>query len=121
MVFGISAGLKYLNLNYGDGYIVDNNDAILFSNTRALKMDFGTGTYYYTKKYYIGLSATNLMGIYLSDTKTGTEVLTETVHYYLIGGGLLFLNKNWQFFPTALIKYTSNVKLEFEYNCKFCL
>lgn len=83
--------------------------------------NFGMGLYYDTKRFYVGLSAPNIVKNDLSSTylENGTDAGTERLHFYLMGGYLLDLGANVKFKPAALIKYVQNAPTDLDLNATF--
>ena len=79
--------------------------------------DASLGFYLYCSRFFVGLSAHQLLGNKYSfsegtDTITGISRLTQ--HIYLSGGMNFILNRDFALRPTALIKYTTPGQIQAE-------
>lgn len=119
-----------LSLGLGFGAIVhhsawnelvaaDANDQQLMNNPpTAVLPDFSIGAYYYTKKYFVGLSLPLLLSHEL-DESTGDYLVRNDPHgynYFLSGGYALDINSRVKILPSLLIKYHPDNPLQIDYN-----
>lgn len=113
---GLQAGLinhqeKLLEIKTQDG-----GDVSFSSNTpRLLLPNAGFGVYYFTKKYYAGLSIPRLLENKIDPTNNGkvsNEVHMSYWHYYLMGGYVHDLTEDIKLKPTMMIKAVSGAPLE---------
>jgi type IX secretion system PorP/SprF family membrane protein len=76
----------------------------------------GAGIYYYTKKWYVGLSAPRM----LINTSLGTAVATKfsagSISYYLTGGYVFTINEDFKLKPTLMIKAVQGAPIQPEIN-----
>ncbi len=95
---GISTG-KYESAD------LDNDITAGRNSIRYLLPNFGVGAYYYTRRFYAGLSVPLLMGF----KADGGEVVAyhdfSKYSYYLTTGVMLGLAQDWQIEPSALVEY----------------
>ena len=78
--------------------------------------NFGTGLYYNTDQFYIGLSAPRLLENNIDYADSDVIISREVQHIYMMGGLTLPLNENLALKPQALLKYASNAPLDFDAN-----
>lgn len=83
------------------------NDPNFSQNLNTVIPIFGVGIYYSKRNFYIGASSPQLL--------TGGEENINR-HYYLNGGIVLKLDKNWLLKPNGLIKYVMGAPLQFDVN-----
>lgn len=78
--------------------------------------NFGAGVYYYSNRFYAGVSIPNLLKNNLSFTSTATGVTkpTEIRHFYMMAG-VIFGNKV-KVKPGILLKYVENAPFDFDAN-----
>ena len=118
--FGIKGGLNILNVDYSRLNIYYPQDQTFSSNVEnRLFPVVGVGAYlHHTDKWYIGLSAPNLLK---TDHYDDIQVTTasERLHAYLIGGYVFDLNSTTKFKPSALIKAVSGAPLAVDVSANF--
>jgi type IX secretion system PorP/SprF family membrane protein len=126
LCFGIQAGFKYMDIDWGLLNPKDPNDALLgnqVSNRAVPDVDFGI--YYYGNRFYIGLSAKHLLQnqIIVSSTAPGDEAsFTKLLrNFYGMAGGALPIADNLVFMPSILMKYIQNSPLQADINACFLI
>jgi len=84
------------------------NDPNFAQNINTVIPTFGVGIYYSKNNFYIGASSPQLL--------VGNDEGALNRHYYLNGGFVLELNRDWLLKPNGLIKYTEGAPLQFDIN-----
>jgi len=111
----LSLGLKG-GLSTGKFDIVDfGNDDVVFSESTSsyLLPNFGIGLYYYSKKFYAGVSVPLILGYETNETGEVTAYHDFNKYAYYITAGLtLDLAENWQIQPSALVEYDKSGGLD---------
>ena len=128
LAFGLKAGATFhkvaLFSQIGQSNVPDLNDPAFSSDTNSTFFNLGTGLFYYTNKYYVGLSIPNMLKSKHLDFN-GRQFGSETSHYFLTGGYVFDLNANVKFKPFAMVKSAFNaptsldVSTNFLFNDKF--
>ena len=112
---GLSAGLN-IRRNALTDIPLDNANDISFANNEESKLlpNFGFGAYYYTDKFYVGLSTPKLLqnNFKTNEVSGGTNLASENRHYFLIAGAIFNINNDFKIKPTMLVKYTNAAPLE---------
>ncbi len=106
LAFGIKTGLTFHKVGlFDDVYptLPDANDPAFSENTSNSYFNIGSGFFYYTNKYYLGLSVPNLMKSKHLDFN-GREYGSEVSHYFLTGGYVFDINENLKFKPFFMMK-----------------
>ncbi|MFT6844862.1 MAG: type IX secretion system PorP/SprF family membrane protein [Flavobacteriales bacterium] len=107
LAFGLRAGALIFNSRLSEETVFQQKDPILTGgNTSELFTNFGSGIYYYTKKYYVGLSSQRLITY---GTKSGMVKSSDNRQYsdlvtFIYGGYVIDINENLKLKPNALIK-----------------
>lgn len=119
LAFGIKAGMQMLNIDWSKGKYYNSNDVLLNDNiNNQMKIAVGAGAYYYTDRWYVGLSIPNFIeNAYYSDTKEAVNY--DRLHYYLMGGYVFDLNPNLKFKPAFLVKAVSGAPLTADISANF--
>lgn len=122
--FGMKTGVnaKQANLASLD---LDNPVDVAFQNNINSKLlpNFGFGSYYYRKRFYLGVSIPRLLENDFNNNKTigKTGLTNEQRHYFLISGAMLKLSENMDFKPTTFVKFTSGAPLVVDLTASFIL
>lgn len=99
----------------GDNRFASNTPTVYAPN-------FGFGTYYYTKRFYIGLSAPRLISNKLVVGPNGEvqrvdgAFLKSELHYFLASGFVFDINPLFKLRPSMMIKTVINAPLEYDVN-----
>lgn len=105
LALGLKAGLasgRFGSIELGNDDVVFGQEAESF-----LLPNFGVGAYYYTRKFYAGLSVPLIMG-YRSNDAGEVVVYHDVQQYslYFTSGYTLTLDENWALQPSVLVNYT---------------
>lgn len=125
---GLKAGGHLLDVNFnklnidqdGDGRFINNIDNKFSPNV-------GVGAYYYTDKFYFGLSIPNLLETNhfdeanVSSTGNSSFLSEERINYYAITGYTFTLSKNLLFKPALLTKVVFGAPLQVDVSANFLL
>ena len=120
LALGLKLGGHLLDVNFDQLNQYTNTDVLLDASVdRKFSPNVGVGAYYYSDKYYIGLSAPNLLQTKhfdeSSDGNTASSFLaSERINYYLIGGYVFDLSYNTQLKPAVLLKAVSGAPLQLD-------
>jgi len=124
--FGISAGIKYYDIDWNALHPLDAGDPLLMNEaTNRVVPDVDFGIYYSHRRYYAGLSARHLLQNQLvisstvpDDKVSFTRLLTNL---YGIAGGSVPLADRFIFFPSVLIKYVANAPVQADIDARFLI
>lgn len=101
----------------------DNGDRKFAANTpMVFAPNFGFGTYYYTRKFYIGLSVPRMMtnkliiNQYSQVERVDGSLSVEDLHYFLASGIILDINPLVKLRPSMMIKGVKNAPIEYDAN-----
>ena len=115
LAFGIKAGATFHDIGLTDLEVIDPTDAFLTQDINTTTPNFGAGFFYYTDKYYVSLSAPNLLSsVHLDDN--GTKIGSETQHYFLTGGYVFDLSPNTELKPSVMVKSAFDAPTSFDVN-----
>jgi type IX secretion system PorP/SprF family membrane protein len=126
LCFGIQAGFKYMDINWGLLNPKDPGDMLLSDQVKNRAVpDVDFGIYYYGNLFYVGLSAKHLLQnqIIVSsaapDDKTSFTKLLR--NFYGMAGGAVPLPGNLVFMSSILVKYVQNSPLQADINACFLI
>lgn len=121
LAFGLKAGIRKLDVDWTKGRFNNPSDALLNSNiSNEIKPSVGAGLYYYTNKWYLGLSVPNFIkGNYYDDVQESIDI--DRLHYYLITGYVFDLSEGLKFKPAFLGKLVSGAPLYYNLSLNFLI
>lgn len=119
--FGLRGGV--FNSRLDNSLLNYNNKADKFNTMNTVSTlvpSFDAGLYYYTRNFYLGLSATHLTQTKFeySNYPTGTTLFLKR-HYFLAAGYAAEITKKVVFKPSVLIKYVEGAPINFDINTSF--
>ncbi len=110
---GIKAGFDSYDVDLKGLTITDPGDPGFAVNyNENFLPNFGVGLYYYTKKFYAGMSVPRFIQNKLTDGATNSKLSKyNNLAFYLTSGALFDLNKEFKLKPSVILKGTANVPL----------
>jgi len=124
LALGLGFGLSVYNIAWNELVATDANDALLMNTpTSAVLPDFSLGTYYYTKKYFIGISIPMFLSHELSQSsgKYKTSNKFSGYNYFFTGGYEVGISPQVKLLPSLLIKYHPGNTIQIDYNAQLSL
>ncbi len=126
--FGLKAGGHLLNVDFQQLNQFDVGDTSFENNIdNKFSPNIGVGFYYHTDKFYVGLSAPNILETKhfdesaTSDGDASSFVAKERINYYLITGHVFDLSDNVKFKPALLTKLVAGAPLQVDVSANFLL
>lgn len=123
LALGLLGGYIAYQDNLSDIETNDLDDAEFSSNTpAAFAPNFGFGSYYYTKRFYLGLSAPRLIYNKLLINQNNEVVRVESsfnkeeVHFFLASGFIFDVNPLLKIRPSGMLKVVMNAPVEYDIN-----
>jgi type IX secretion system PorP/SprF family membrane protein len=124
--FGLSGGVKSDNVvNWNDIKSYDAGDPFYTNRnqmTNKVVPDANFGIYYYSNKFYAGVSSKQLLqnqSLIVTDTAGGTQFNKLLTHFYGMAGVAIPLGDNVVFRPSFLGKYVKNAPPQLDINASF--
>jgi type IX secretion system PorP/SprF family membrane protein len=121
--FGIQGDLNQFTSNLTDIPLtsLQSYDPAFANNINKTLFNFGTGAYYNTDKFYIGLSAQDIMPNDLSaESSNGTKLSgKQELHVFLASGYVFPLSQEFKLKPSFLIKGVRGAPIEADLNATF--
>lgn len=118
---GLDAGLLYYSSDWTQAPNPVNPDDPQFANnvSRVLP-NFGLGAYWYSDRYYVGLSVPHLLSSRLDDPDALNYVSKYDMHLFLTGGVVFDLSESVKLKPTILLKsIPAKAPIEVDANINF--
>lgn len=124
LAFGLKTGASILNVDYTKLNIYDPGDVFENNIDNKVNLQIGAGAYYYTDKFYVGLSVPNFIESTHFDEasieNTNIDAVgKERLHYFLIAGYVFDLSENVKFKPAVLSKMVTGSPLQVDGSANF--
>lgn len=124
--FGLKAGGHILDVDFTQLNIFDVTDPRFSQNIdNKFSPIVGTGIYYHTDNFYLGLSAPNLIQTQHFDESNNSNgasfIAEERINYYGIMGYTFDLSDRVKFKPSTLVKVVSGAPLQVDLTANFLL
>ena len=123
--FGLQAGVKNNGIVYNDFSVFDEDDSFMqYQNTMEKKVipDANFGIYYYSDKFYIGVSSHQLLQnqtLAVTDSAGNTQFTKLLAHFYGMTGVAIPMGENVVFRPSLLAKFVKNAPPQLDLNASF--
>ncbi len=118
---GIKAGGHLLNVDFSKLTIFDpefNPDGSPLNIDNKFSPNVGIGAYYHTQKFYLGLSAPNLLETEHFDNSS-SSIAKERVNLYVITGYVFDLSATTKLKPALLTKMVSGAPIQVDLSANF--
>tara|TARA_R110002051_G_scaffold4587_2_gene25097 strand:+ start:1553 stop:2503 length:951 start_codon:yes stop_codon:yes gene_type:complete len=122
--FGLKAGGNFLNLDFNKLRNFDNESVSGENIENRFSPNFGVGVYYHTDKFYLGLSAPNLLETdYFDNSSRDANSVSflskERVNFYAITGYVFDLSNEFKFKPAVLTKVVGGAPIQVDVSANF--
>jgi len=121
--FGLKAGGHLLDVDYTKLNIFDETDGNFQANNvdKKFSPQVGLGLMLHSDKFYVGLSAPNILETKHFDESSDASESTakERIGYYLISGYVFDLSSDIKLKPTILTKITTGAPLQVDVSANF--
>lgn len=126
LAFGLKAGASIVDVDYSKLNIYDEGDIFESNVDNKVNLQIGAGAYYYTNKFYVGLSVPNFIEADHFDEASieNTNVSglgKERLHYFFITGYVFDLSEDLKFKPSVLTKMTTGSPLQVDASANFLI
>jgi len=121
LAFGLKGGVHLLDINYSQASAFQGGDNLATSQAdidNKFSPQIGLGMFYYTDKFYVGLSAPNLLRTEHFDESDNTNstnstfLARERINYYLTTGYVFDITPDFKFKPAGLVKAVQGAPLQ---------
>lgn len=120
---GIKGGFDMIQINLMNLTLNQQNDGAFSSDFQEnFILNFGLGLYYYTPRYYVGVSVPRMLkNSYDDDGINTTSLGYKERHYFITTGALFDISENLKFKPSILSKIVWNAPLSIDLSANFIL
>jgi len=121
LAFGLKAGARMLNIDWSKGRYYQPGDPLLNNNiNNKINPLIGAGLYYYTDRWYAGISVPNFIQNDYYDY-VQESVQADRLLYFVMAGYVFNLNDNLKFKPAALAKIVTGAPVIVDVSANFLL
>ena len=120
--FGLKGGLNLKKTDLTSLNTYEQNDPVFMEDIKSEFLpNFGFGMYYYSDKYYVGISIPKLLeNDFKENSVSGSvDLASEKKHYFLIGGAVFPLSESVVLKPTTFVKITNGAPIEGDITANF--
>jgi len=119
LALGLKAGVTLHDIALNSGVTTAvTGDPLFSSDASKTNPNAGIGAFYYTDKYFVGLSMPNILNSTHLDAN-GREYGSEVQHYFLSAGYVFQLTENTKLKPSFLVKSSFDAPVSFDVNANF--
>tara|TARA_R100001369_G_scaffold11429_1_gene24913 strand:- start:41441 stop:42382 length:942 start_codon:yes stop_codon:yes gene_type:complete len=102
---GIKGGLSTFDANISGVILNQLDDPAFRENINEVFPVVGVGAYFFGEKYYVGLSAPNLLTSKHLENQQGLRTLgEENIHYFVTGGYVFDINEDFKLKPAFMAR-----------------
>ena len=118
LAFGLKAGFTFLDANLSTLDLGDNlPDDVFNDDINKTFVNFGAGAFYYTDRFYAGISIPNILDQLHLRKEGGTiREAAEKMHYFVTSGYVFELNDKLKLKPSILLKGAGGVPLSIDFS-----
>ncbi|MFB0903401.1 MAG: type IX secretion system membrane protein PorP/SprF [Nonlabens sp.] len=122
---GLKAGLTLFDANF-NGFNLQSGgrdtDIAFNENITQSFPNVGLGAFYFTDKFYIGLSAPNVLTTTHLENENGIQSTgVQNIHFFLNSGYVFDISPNLRFKPSFLVKGVKGAPLTADINANFLI
>lgn len=119
LAFGLKAGVTFFDVSLfseiGNGFVPDPGDPAFASDVSNIFPNVGAGVFYFTDKYYVGVSVPNFFNAVHLD-QNDLNFGSETNHYFATAGYVFELSQNVKLKPSVLVKSAFDAPVSWDAN-----
>lgn len=115
--FGVKGGVTLFNTNFdGFKYTSIQQDLAFANNISQAFPNVGFGTYLFSDKYYVGISAPNVLTTKHLEKQNGIQTTgVEAIHFFATAGYVFDLNENYKLKPAFMAKAVLGAPLSVDF------
>ena len=113
---GLKGGVNFFEAGISDLTTNDPNDPVYAHDiNRKFLPNFGVGAFYFTPRYYLGLSVPKLIENKINKNGVSTQSISkEQMHVFFMAGYVIDVNRIVKFKPSILTKYVKNAPVSLD-------
>lgn len=113
---GLKGGVNFFEAGISELTTNDPNDPIFANDiNRKFLPNFGVGAFYFTPRYYLGLSVPKLIENTINKNGVSTQIISkEQMHVFFMAGYVIDINRIVKFKPSILTRYVKNAPVSLD-------
>lgn len=115
---GTFIGASQFKFDNSNVVLVQNQNDILTQNISTVNFDMSVGVYAYSKDFFAGFSANQILNNRIDDSSEINRSGRLTTNYNLLIGSRINIQEKYQLVPFMLAKTTLNAPVQFELGAK---
>lgn len=121
IALGLQGGAFNFKTDYTKIDVIDPNDPSFSQNVNSTRLNFGTGIFFNTEKFFAGISSPNLVRNNLRKTNNTGEFseLKQNMHVYFNTGYVFELSNELLFKPSVLVRAVIGSPLSYDLSANF--
>ena len=119
LAMGLMAGMNDLKSDFNLLKLRSMSDPNLTGVLRKINPNFGAGVYYYTSKFYVGISVPYLLENKLTTVESVLSEAKQSRNYYMNGGFQTKLSEEIKMEPNVLVRVQEGAPLGIDLNINF--
>jgi len=105
LAFGLQAGAMSFKSDFTKVDVIDPNDPSFSQVVNSVKINFGTGVFFNTENFFVGVSLPNLIRQNLKKNDPGNlGDIKQNMHIYFNTGYVFLLSENFVLKPSVLVR-----------------
>jgi len=116
LALGMKGGVNFYDASLTNLTTNDPNDPVFANDiSQNFLPNFGVGAFYYSNRYYVGLSIPKLIENKINrNGVTVSNISKEQMHVFIMGGYVFDVNRIVKFKPSILTKYVKNTPISLD-------
>ncbi|MEL4308956.1 PorP/SprF family type IX secretion system membrane protein [Joostella sp. CR20] len=118
---GLKAGMNLFDIDFSrvnTGSPGGGDPSVQYNVDNEFSPQIGAGAYYYTDRFYVGVSIPNMLETEHFD-ESSNSTAGERLHFYAITGYVFNFSNDVKFKPAALVKAVSGAPLQVDVSANF--
>jgi type IX secretion system PorP/SprF family membrane protein len=123
LAVGVNGGVSSFRADFSQNYPYSPesiNDPV-FSNSSAMRGNFGVGVMYFNTKFYVGLSSPHFLVRDFSSFSKQASSTKVKPHYLFQAGSIFDIGEDYKMKPNFLLKYVNGSPMQADINVNFLI
>lgn len=118
---GLQGGVYSFKTDYTKVDVIDQNDPSFSQNVNSLRLNFGTGIFFNTEDFYVGISSPNLIrnGFNKANNTGSFGEMKQEMHVYFNAGYVFPISDNLHIKPSVLVRAINGSPISYDVNTNF--
>ncbi len=120
LAFGLQTGFSHLYAKLSDVQLTpptsSTSDPAFTENVKVSSINFGSGAYWYSKKYYVSFSVPKMFSAKVGNGAIDKMSDIQKAHFFLTGGYVFPVNEMIKIKPSVMTKISNAAPVKFDIN-----